>query len=319
MSVQDVAGVVVGAICWVEVSAARHELHEFVFERTELLDRAPHVGELGIEQTGDMGAWCGAFVAKSGDPADLIEREPGRLRPPNEREATEGLVVIVAIAARGPGRFTEESETLIEPNRPRMNVRVFRKFTDPHPPDPIPLDLLLQENVYGGLMKTGTRPPSNVVRWRQLVGPVGTFAAGFTTLCCLGVSTAVSLSSSLGATFLTRDSSLRPLLAATLALTVTASALTFSRHGGIVWPFAATAAAAIMIYGAVYIGLGAGGMNDGMAGEAPPGPGAGHKGLGSGRLTVVWTGAVFLIGAQMWDLLRVRRLRSAPSTRADVV
>ena len=152
-----------------------------------------------------------------------------------------------------------------------------------------------------------------------MVGPVGTAAAGFTTLCCLGVSAAVSLSTSLGATFLTRDSSLRPLLAATLAVTVTASALTFWRHRGLVWPFAATAAAAIMIYGAVYVGLGPGGMNDGMAGEAPPGPGAGHGGLGNFRLALVWTGAVLLIGAQLWDVLRVRRSRSAPSTRADVV
>ena len=155
--------------------------------------------------------------------------------------------------------------------------------------------------------------------WRQVVGPLGTVAAGFTTLCCLGVSAAVSLSTSLGATFLTRDTSLRRLLAATLAVTVAASALTFWRHRSMVWPFAATAAAAIMIYGGVYVGLGTGGMNDGMAGEAPAGPSAGHGGLGNGRLTVVWTGAVLLIGAQLSDLLRVRRSRSVPSTRADVV
>ena len=163
------------------------------------------------------------------------------------------------------------------------------------------------------------QPPSDVSGWRQVVGPVGTAAAGFTTLCCLGVSAAVSLSTSLGATFLTRDSSLRPLLAATLAVTVAASALTFWYHRGIVWPFAATAAAAIMIYGGVYIGLGAGGMNDGMAGEALPGPGAGHGGLGNGRLALISTGAVLLVGAQLWDLLRVRRSRSAPSRRVDVV
>ena len=163
------------------------------------------------------------------------------------------------------------------------------------------------------------QPPSDVSGWRQVVGPVGTAAAGFTTLCCLGVSAAVSLSTSLGATFLTRDSSLRPLLAATLAVTVAASALTFWYHRGILWPFAATAAAAIMIYGGVYIGLGAGGMNDGMAGEALPGPGAGHGGLGNGRLALISTGAVLLVGAQLWDLLRVRRSRSAPSRRVDVV
>ena len=125
VSVQDVAGVVVGAIGRVEGPAALHELHEFVFESTELLDRASDVGEFGIEQTANMGAWCGAFVAKSGDPADLVEGEPCCLGVTDEREATEGLVVVVAIAACGPGRFTEKSETLIEPNRSRVNVRVF--------------------------------------------------------------------------------------------------------------------------------------------------------------------------------------------------
>ena len=126
MSVEDVARVVIGAIGRVEGLATRHELHEFMFERTELLDRAPHMSEFGIKQTGNMRARRRAFVAKHGDPPDLIEREPGRLGVTDKHEATEGLVVVVAIAARGPGRFTEKSETLIEPNRPRMNVRVFR-------------------------------------------------------------------------------------------------------------------------------------------------------------------------------------------------
>lgn len=168
-------------------------------------------------------------------------------------------------------------------------------------------------------MRTGTRPPSGVSGWRQVVGPLATVAAGFTTLCCLGVSAAVSLGTSLGATFLTRDSSLRPLLAATLAVTVAGSAVTFWRHRGLVWPLAATAAAAVLIYGAVYVGLGAGGMHDHMAGEAPAGPGASDGGLGNFRLALVWTGAVLLIGAQLWDLRRVRHPRCSPSPHAEVV
>lgn len=57
---------------------------------------------------------------------------------------------------------------------------------------------------------------------------LGAVAAGFTALCCIGVSAAVSLSTALGATFLTRDSTLRPLLAVTLAVTVAGSALTYT-------------------------------------------------------------------------------------------
>ena len=155
--------------------------------------------------------------------------------------------------------------------------------------------------------------------WKQAVGPLGTVAAAFTTLCCLGVSAAVSLGTSLGATFLTRDNALRPLLAATLGVTLAGSTLTLWRHRGLVWPLAATVAAAGLIYGGVYVGLGAGGMHDAMAGEAPAGTGAGHSGLGNGRLALVWTGAVLLIGAQLWDLRRVRRSRCAPSARVEVV
>ena len=154
--------------------------------------------------------------------------------------------------------------------------------------------------------------------WQQAVGPVGTVAAGFTTLCCLGVSAAVSLGTSVGATFLARDSALRPLLAATLAVTVAGSALTFWRHRGIAWPLVVTVAASLAIYSAVYIGLGAGGMNDGMAGEAPAHTGA-HHGLGNGRLVIVWAGAALLIGAQLWDLRRARRSRCSPSKRTEVV
>ncbi len=53
-------------------------------------------------------------------------------------------------------------------------------------------------------------------------------AAGFTALCCLGVAAALSLATSVGATFLTRDSSLRPLLTATVLLTALGSVLTFT-------------------------------------------------------------------------------------------
>lgn len=169
-------------------------------------------------------------------------------------------------------------------------------------------------------MRTGTHPSRDVSGgWRRALGPFGAVAAGFTTLCCLGVSAAVSLATSLGATFLTRDSTLRPLLAATLTVTVTASALTFWRHRTIVWPLAATVVGGVMIFAAVYVGLGPGGMNDGMADEAPPAPGAGHGGLGNGRLVLVWIGAGVLIAAQLWDLYRVRQTQRVPTTNVEVV
>ena len=161
--------------------------------------------------------------------------------------------------------------------------------------------------------------PDGRGRWQHAVGPLGTVAAGFTTLCCLGVSAAVSLSTSVGATFLARDSALRPMLAGTLVVTVAGSALTFWRHRGLAWPLAVTVAASVAIFSALYIGLGPGGMNDGMAGEAPALAGAGHGGPSNGRLAIVWASAALLIGAQLWDLRRVRRPRCSPSMQTDLV
>jgi len=47
--------------------------------------------------------------------------------------------------------------------------------------------------------------------WQRWIPRFGVIAAGFTALSCLGVAAALSLATSVGATFLTRDSSLRPL------------------------------------------------------------------------------------------------------------
>ena len=156
--------------------------------------------------------------------------------------------------------------------------------------------------------------------WQRAFAPLGTVAAGFTTLCCLGMSAAVSLGTSVGATFLTRDSALRPLLAVTLGLTVAGSALTFRRRRGPAWPLALTVVASLAIYGALYSGNGAmSGMDDGMAGETPALAGDRSGGLGNNRLALVWAGAALLIGVQVWDLLRTRRVRCSPSVRAEVV
>lgn len=148
--------------------------------------------------------------------------------------------------------------------------------------------------------------PSGWLSWAGLV------TAGFTALCCIGVSAALSLATSVGATFLTRDSSLRPLLAATLAVTVLGSALTFWRHRR-PGPFALTAAAAIWVYSFIYLvagGHAASGhgdhMADHMSGQSAT-RAADRAGFGGGRLTAVWLGLAVLVAAQVWDLVRVRR------------
>ena len=148
-------------------------------------------------------------------------------------------------------------------------------------------------------------------------GPVGLVAVGLTTACCLGLSVALSLSTSIGATFMTRDSTLQPILFATLGLTCAGSALTYWRHRRTILPLLITIAASVAIYTLVYgFILATGGqdtMNDGM-GDSPTTAHAGstaHQGLSSGRQTLVWVSVALLLASQLWDVLRVRRKRTA--------
>jgi hypothetical protein len=111
----------------------------------------------------------------------------------------------------------------------------------------------------------------------------------------------------LGATFLTRDTTLRPLLTFTLAVTVAGSALTYwrRRHA---WPLALSLLSAAWIYSFVYlVGAGrAGAITDHMADHA-----TGHSaGFSGGRLAAVWIGLALLVGLQLRDLVVVRASRS---------
>lgn len=158
-------------------------------------------------------------------------------------------------------------------------------------------------------------------RW---LPPVGNLAAGFTALCCLGVSAALSLASSIGATFLTEDATLKPLLLGTLVFTVMASVMTYRRRRN-PWPALLTLVASVTIYSSIFVGVAAGahadhGDHTGDAGNGDHMAHAGHGGLGhvgATRETLAWLGISLLIGAQVWDFWRVRGWRP-PWRRARV-
>jgi hypothetical protein len=149
-------------------------------------------------------------------------------------------------------------------------------------------------------------------KWELAVSPVGVIAAGFTTLCCLGIAAALSFASSIGATFLTRDSSLRPILFVTLAVTTAGSALTYWRHRQTVVPLAVTVAASVWIYLAVFASVGHDAMHDNMADAHVVA--VHHHSLSGGRQALAGIGLAVLIGAQLWDLLRVRTQRQLQAT-----
>ena len=134
-------------------------------------------------------------------------------------------------------------------------------------------------------------------------------AAGFTTLCCLGFAAALSLATALGATFLTKDDTRRPILAVTLALTVAGSAFTYWRHrspGSLV----ITIIAAVWVYAMTYLVDGSHGqaMDDGM-GDSMADHGSAHGGLSGARLVLIWIGLGLLVAAQVWDIVRIRHQR----------
>jgi hypothetical protein len=142
-----------------------------------------------------------------------------------------------------------------------------------------------------------------VVSW------VGVLSAGLTTLCCLGVSAALSLATALGATFLTRDGTLRPILGGTLAVTIAGSALTYRRHRRPA-PLALTTLAAVWVYAkcssstAVMVATPTPDTaitwsNTPPSMLATASPVAASPSCGSGSEPFV--------GAQVWDLVRVRR------------
>lgn len=132
-------------------------------------------------------------------------------------------------------------------------------------------------------------------RWQRWPAPIGALSTGFTALCCLGISAAVSLASAVGATFLLRDETLRPLLIASIAVSVAGSVLTYWRHRD-PGPVLLTLTAGAFLYWQIY------------------GRSGGH-GFTGGRLALVWVALAVLVAAQLWDVIRLRSMRRHDGAR----
>jgi len=159
---------------------------------------------------------------------------------------------------------------------------------------------------------------------------IGFVASAITTICCLGVSFAISLASSVGATFLTRDATLKPLLAVMLGVTIIATTLTLRRHRNLA-PLIFVVLGAVLVFAALYGPLDAGiGVTDATAAHAAPG--GAHDAMndamsantrargGISARALVWIGLATMLTAQLADAVLVRRrprsTRPAPATAA---
>ncbi len=149
-------------------------------------------------------------------------------------------------------------------------------------------------------------------RWQRWLPRGAALVAAFATLCCLGLTALVSLLTAIGATFLTTDATLKPLLAVSLVVTIVASAFTWRRHRNPL-PLLLTVIAAGVIfwslYGAHLFSHHAGGHGDAMNDPMGDGMGGNTASTGVPGGAGVWIGLVLLLIAQVWDVWRLRQLR----------
>ena len=141
-------------------------------------------------------------------------------------------------------------------------------------------------------------------RWQRALPGGGAIAAGFTTLCCLGVSSAVSLASAVGAGFFVRDAVLRPALVITVAIAAIGTAFTLRRHRNPL-PLVVTLAAGAWIYWFTFHASGHAGHGDHM-----------DDGMATQPSALVWLGLAALISAQLYDAYRTTRACRVPARPA---
>ncbi len=71
---------------------------ELAAQLLQLADAHIEVGGVALQQVGDMGAGWLAVVAEGDDLADLAKGEPDRLGGADEAEASQGRLVVAAVA-----------------------------------------------------------------------------------------------------------------------------------------------------------------------------------------------------------------------------
>lgn len=143
--------------------------------------------------------------------------------------------------------------------------------------------------------------------WMQVFLAVVTVAAVFTALCCIGFDAATGLASALGATFMLRDDSLRPILVFVLSVTAIAIAFMWRKHGNAL-PLVLTVASGATLF-ALICGF-AQGESDGDAHHMSELADAGTSAAISGaRAVVVWIVLAFMLVIPIWDVALGRRWR----------
>ena len=120
------------AVFRVEGGGTHGQVAELAAELLELPDAHVQVRGVALQEAGDMGAGCLPIVAERDDLADLAEGKANRLGGPHKSEASNGHLVVGAVAGGGTGRRGQDADLLVVADGLGGDACLLGELTDAH-------------------------------------------------------------------------------------------------------------------------------------------------------------------------------------------
>lgn len=130
-------GAVAFAVGWVLLGGALGQMIEDGAGLGELADPVLDVGEVSVDEVGDVFARRFAAVGDREYLLDLGEREPGGLGVADEPQPVADFGVVVPVTGRGAGRLGEETLPFPEANGLGGDAALVGDLPDAHPRTPL--------------------------------------------------------------------------------------------------------------------------------------------------------------------------------------
>ena len=159
-------GAVAVAVGWVLVGGASRHAAEEPAGLCELVDAVVDVGEVLVDEVGDVSARGFAVVRDCEDLPDLCERESGGLGVADEAQPVDDVWVVVSVARRRANRIGENSRRFPEADGLVVDAAVCGELSDAHTHDL--LDLPLHWRVYGNSQNATTCVGRNTLKVQLL-------------------------------------------------------------------------------------------------------------------------------------------------------
>ncbi|GGE79023.1 hypothetical protein GCM10011401_27920 [Nesterenkonia cremea] len=123
----------VSTICRVQILACQKGLLEISRQRLKVNLAGSDIGELLLEETGDVRTRDLACAPKLNRLQHLTQAETGSLGGTDKPQPCDGLIVITTVPATRSHWFRQEALTLIEANRLTSDTCDGTEFSDKHP------------------------------------------------------------------------------------------------------------------------------------------------------------------------------------------